>query len=73
MFVGLEESMARSRMKSRVSVKPVYKEVEDAVRKLKKIRSKASDENKKILDLGVILLNTANNVIRSACRAPMNV
>ncbi len=71
MFVGLEESMARR--KSRVSVKPVYKEVKNAVKELKKIRSKASDKNKKILDLGITMLNTANNVIRLACRAPMNV
>jgi predicted nucleic acid-binding Zn-ribbon protein len=73
MFVGLEESMARSRRKSRVSVKPVYKEVENAVKELKKIRSKASDKNKKILDLGITMLDTANKVIRLACRAPMNV
>ncbi len=65
--------MARSRRKSRVSVKPVYKEVEKAVKELKKIRSKASDKNKKILDLGIIILNTVNNLLSYACRATMNV
>jgi predicted nucleic acid-binding Zn-ribbon protein len=69
MFVGLEESMARKN----VSLKPISKEVKKAVKELKKIRSKASAEEKKILDLGITILNTANNLILLACRGGMNV
>ncbi len=69
MFVGLEESMARKN----VSLKPVSKEVEKAVKELKKIRSKVPAKDKRILDLGIIILNTANNLLYLACRGGMNV
>lgn len=62
-----------ARKNSGVSLKPISKEVEKAVKQLKKIRSKVPGREKKILDLEISILNTANNLLYLACKATMNV
>lgn len=62
-----------ARKNSGVSLKPISKEVEKAVKELKKIRSKVPAREKKILDLEISILNTANNLLYLACRGGMNV
>jgi len=66
MFVGLEEYMARKN--SRVSLKPISREIGKAVGKLRKIRKKASAADRKKLSKTIATLDKANTIVNFSCR-----